>query len=219
MNIIKKIVVIIELIIILGVLTFITKASSKDSLFCIYLDPGHGGFDGGTTCNNKEIIEKDLTLEVSLTLASRLRSSGYIVKLTREKDEALNSSKKEDIYKRVDLINKSNANLYISIHANSYPNTVVHGAQVFYNHTNNQNKLLAESIMKNLKIIDKTNKRQIHVISDKYLTDHVVIPGCLVEIGFLSNPYDLANLRDKTYLNNLCEMIYLGIVEYLDYIK
>lgn len=219
MNVIKKIVIIIEFIIILGLSTFITKAHSKDNSFYIYLDPGHGGFDGGTTCNNKVIIEKDLTLEVSLALASRLRSSGYIVKLTREKDVALHSSKKEDIYKRVDLINKSNATLYISIHANSYPSAIVHGAQVFYNQTNNQNKLLAECIMKNIKIIDKTNTRQIHSITDKYLTDHVIVPGCLVEIGFLSNQYDLANLQDKTYLNNLCEMIYLGIVEYLDYIK
>ncbi len=220
MIIIKKIaIIIIEIIIIISVSSLISKASNESTPFFIYIDPGHGGFDGGTVGLNDDMVEKEITLEVSLLLASKLRNSGYVVKLTREKDEALSNTKREDIYKRVNIINQSKATMYISIHANSYPNSIVHGAQVFYNEKNEKNKVLSTCIMNNLKIIDNTNKREIHSISDKYLTDHVSIPGCLVEVGFLSNKYDLQNLKDAMYLNNLCEMIYLGITEYLDYLK
>lgn len=201
------------------VFSFVTKASTNNTLFYIYIDPGHGGFDGGTVALDKSIIEKDITLDISLLLASRLRNSGFAVELTRKKDESLGPTKKEDIYKRVDLINKSKATIYISIHANSYPSQNVHGAQVFYNDKNDGNKILANCIMQNLKVIDNTNKRTIHSIEDKYLTDNVTITGCLVEIGFLSNQYDLNNLMSKSYRSNLCEMIYIGILEYLDYLK
>lgn len=210
---------IIGIIILVSVIFIVPKAQNTSKVFYIYLDPGHGGFDGGTTNEDKSVIEKDITLEISLLLASYLRNNGYVVKLTREKDTALSNTKKEDIYKRVDLINKSKATLYISIHANSYPSNTVHGAQVFYNENNANNKILSECIMHNIKIIDKTNKREIHSIKDKYLTDNVNIPGCLVEVGFLSNQNDLADLTNKTYISNLCEMIYLGICEYLDYLK
>lgn len=220
MIIIKKfIIIVLEIIILIGVTTHISKAKNDESPFFIYIDPGHGGFDGGTTNSNSDIIEKDITLEISLLLASKLRQSGYVVKLTREKDIALSKIKRDDIYKRVDLINESKATIYISIHANSYPHQAVHGAQVFYNANNENNKKLASLIMNNLKIIDSTNTRDIHSIKDKYLMDHVLVPGCLVEVGFLSNSYDLNNLTNATYQNNLCEMIYLGITEYLDYLK
>lgn len=194
----------------------VTAALPTPSPICIYIDPGHGGFDGGTTSIDKTIIEKDITLQASLKLAHYLRRTGYLVKLTRETDNALGNNKKEDIHKRVSLINNSQAILYVSIHANSYPSRIAHGAQVFYQDHNDQNIKLAKSIMRTIKAVDDTNKRGVSLIKDKYLVDHIEITGCLIELGFLSNDHDLNSLTNKQYLDDLIQMIYLGIMEYLE---
>lgn len=195
------------------------KVSQGRNSVLIYIDPGHGGFDGGCTDKTKMVLEKNITLKMSLLLTSYLRRSGYMVKLTREKDQALGKTKKEDIYKRVEKINSSHAKLYISIHANSFPSDKVHGAQVFYGVGQLENKNLALSIMNLIKCVDSTNKRTIEPLRDKYLVDHVTIPGCLIEVGFLSNAYDLENLLNDIYIQNLTQMIYLGIMEYIDNLK
>lgn len=224
MIIIKK-QTIFSLLFILGILfsfgVIITKtyATKTNETFHIYIDPGHGGFDGGCEDKLKTVMEKDITLNISLLLASYLRSTGYIVNLTRNTDTALANTKKDDIYKRVKLINDSNADIYISIHANSYPSPIVKGAQVFYSNTNNNNKLISEVMMKKIKMVDSLNKREPLCIKDKYLLDHVNITGCLVEVGFLTNEIELLNLTNNEYISDLVKCMYLGIVEYLDYLK
>lgn len=180
----------------------------------IYIDPGHGGFDAGTTSPINSLKEKDLTLEISIKLKEKLERFGYRVLLTRYKDTALGKTKKEDIYKRVDLINQKSTILFISIHANAYPSEIVSGAQVFYKKTD-ENKKLSEKIQSFLKEIDQTNHRLAKPITDKYLVDHSEPLGCLIEVGFLSNKKDLNNLTNPTYQDQLVTMITLGIVSYI----
>lgn len=220
-DIIKKILFIIFIgILSIGIFTCImsAKAFKKTKEVYIYLDPGHGGYDGGCTSKDKTIIEKDITLKITILLANYLRQTGYKVSLTRSKDEAISENKAEDIHKRVELINNSHATLYISIHANSFPSNTVKGAQVFYKNSS-ENKILASIIMKKLQILDSTNHREPLVIKDKYLVDNIDIPGCLIEVGFLTNENDLNNLIMPTYQEDLAFTVYLGIIEYLDYFK
>lgn len=203
----------------LSLIRFKLVADNFNNTFIIYIDPGHGGFDGGCTSLDKVYKEKDITLEISLLLSSYLRSSGIIVKLTRESDISLAGTKKEDIYKRVDLINKSNANLYLSIHANSFPSSIVSGAQVFYNSNNDNNKKIAEILTNKIHLIDRSNNRTALPIKNKYLVDNVNITGCLIEVGFLTNINDLDKLKNKNYISDFVQLLYIGIVEYLDYLK
>ena len=96
-------------------LTFITFIVIIGGLGCtinyineediIYIDPGHGGFDGGASSNDKKILEKDLVLNISLKLKYYLEQIGYKVLLTRDRDIALSNTKTKDIHKRVSLIN------------------------------------------------------------------------------------------------------------------
>lgn len=181
----------------------------------IYIDPGHGGFDGGALSKNKEVIEKDLVLEISLKLAYYLKQMGYKVALTRDKDTALAHTKKEDIYKRVELINSNNTLLYVSIHANSYPNKSVKGAQCFYDNSLEENKLLASYISEMLKAINPYNNRKEKIITGKYLINNSEKVGCLIEVGFLSNAEELALLKTKSYQEKLAYGIFLGILKYL----
>ena len=84
----------------------------------IVIDPGHGSKDVGTSYNN--IYEKDLNLSISKFLEKELTKNGASVLLTRDGDYDLsspnaNQRKKSDFDNRIELINKSKADMYISI--------------------------------------------------------------------------------------------------------
>ena len=197
------------ILLILFIPNILTKAESQ----VIYLDPGHGGFDGG--CVGNGLIEKDITLNITLKLKRHLESSGYVVYLTREVDKALSNDKANDIYKRVALINNAKTLIYISIHANSYPHESVKGAQTFYKQSEN-NKKLAELIQQSLQQIDLKNHRFAKSITGKYLLEHTNKTGCLVEVGFLSNKEESVRLTDEHYQNKIAYAIYAGILSYLE---
>lgn len=196
----------------LGAVIELIGASNNPS---IYIDPGHGGFDGGATSLNKDTVEKDITLPISLKLAYFLEQMGYKVYLTRNSDVALAKTKTEDIHKRVKLINESSSILYISIHANSYPQEKAKGAQTFYNDCIAANQELAQAIMEMLKIIDPYNNREAKSIQGKYLIDKTQKIGCLVEVGFLSNTLEKRKLKTEDYQEKLAYTIFLGIMKYL----
>ena len=179
----------------------------------IYLDPGHGGFDGGCINNELSIIEKDIVLDISLKLKNILERSGYLVLLTRESDISLADNKREDILKRVSLINDSNAICFVSIHANSYPSKQISGAQSFYKKEDSLE--LAKLIQENIQKIDIKNDRKTKKLDGKYLLDHVNKIGCLVEVGFLSNDNEAKRLKNDFYQTMIAYAVYLGITEYI----
>lgn len=183
----------------------------------VFIDPGHGGEDGGTSYNG--ILEKNINLEFAFTLKEILNREGYKVFLTRDDDYDLASEKsklrkREDILKRVDLINSSNCFLYLSIHTNSYSSNKVHGAQVFYNSNNIDSKNLANCIQKSIVKEVKNTSRVALTIRNKYLVDNIKKVGCLIEIGFLSNNEERLLLQSNGYQIVLSEAILLGIKEY-----
>lgn len=205
------------MLITIGISVLSVKATQfNHNRYYVYIDPGHGGFDGGATSVDKNTIEKDITLCTSLYLKTYLERTGIKVKLTRNKDEALAKNKKEDIHKRVKLINDSNCDIYISIHANAYPAESVKGSQTFYNTILEENATLATNIMNQLQQLDTSNKRVSKSITGKYLLEHTNKVGCLVELGFLTNQTDLQNLKNDQYLQKVAFYIYLGIIQYFE---
>jgi len=94
--------------------------------FTVVIDAGHGGKDGGAV-GHKGLLEKDLNLDVSIRLASKIRTQypEVSVLLTRSCDEFL------PLQSRADFVNKNNADLFISIHTNSAETRSAHGTEVF----------------------------------------------------------------------------------------
>ena len=110
----------------------------------IYLDPGHGGKDPGAVWDN--IYESDINLEISLQIQEELEKNGAIVYLTRYGDYDLSANyaelrKRSDLSRRANIINRSQADVYLSIHLNSDISTTWKGAQVFYNTINEKNEM------------------------------------------------------------------------------
>ncbi|MGD7025017.1 N-acetylmuramoyl-L-alanine amidase CwlD [Rossellomorea vietnamensis] len=192
----------------------------------IYLDPGHGGADGGADSGegNAKVYEKDIAFNVAVMLRDYFQEQGALVILTREEDHDLapegmkgySRRKTEDLKKRLDLINSSNADLYLSIHLNSIPSSRWSGAQTFYNPKFKENKEVATSIQSELIRNLENTKREAKGIQNVYLVKHINKPGALVEIGFLSNPGEKANLMTEKYQQKVAASIYEGVLKYYD---
>ena len=180
----------------------------------IYLDPGHGGPDGGATGSNH--LEKDITLEVASRVRDYLQEQGALVIMTRETDTDLapegmkgySRRKAEDLRKRVEIINRSEAELYISIHLNAIPSPKWSGAQSFYYGKYEENEKVAKYIQDELRI---NLAKRIHGI---YLMQNVTKPGALVEVGFLSNPAEAKRLSQPKYQDKIASSVYKGVLRY-----
>lgn len=182
----------------------------------IILDAGHGGKDGGAEVGN--VKEKDVNLRVVIVLKDALEEKGANVILTRTGDDDLSEDgvsrrKKSDFDKRIEIINNTNPDMYLSIHQNIFESSKYRGAQVFYVSNNSYNKHLAEVIQSELNSFTKTN-RKIKEMRGKYMYDRLNPMGVLVECGFLSNYFDRTNLLNEGYVKKLSLKITQGVINY-----
>lgn len=210
----KKLFALVSLILNISIISYV-KGENLDLIGkVIYIDPGHGGIDPGATY--KDIYEKDINLSIALKLKKELENNGAIVYLTRYDDIDLsistNNHKKSDLNNRVRAINNSNADLFISIHLNSY-GTSWHGVQIFYDDNNSTNEVLASIMDKNIKNLNgnRTYKKK----NNLYLLKNIKIPGILVEVGFLSNENERYLLTNSKYQEKVSKSLCNGIKEYL----
>jgi len=91
----------------------------------VVIDPGHGGMDPGARGVSR-VYEKDITLAVSREVREHLeRKGGYKVILTRDRDVFIR------LRDRVAIARKLGADLFVSVHADSMPNSLVRGASVY----------------------------------------------------------------------------------------
>ncbi|MGJ3204157.1 N-acetylmuramoyl-L-alanine amidase CwlD [Geobacillus thermoleovorans] len=186
----------------------------------IVLDPGHGGPDGGAV--GGEAVEKDIALNVAKKLRDYLQQQGALVLMTRETDRDLASPstrgysrrKTEDLRERTAFINKSNADLFISIHLNAIPSPRWRGAQTFYYGSFIENERLAKFIQAELRRNLENTHRVAKMIDTVYLLKHAKKPGALVEVGFLSNPDERELLASDHYQTQLAASIYKGVLRY-----
>ncbi|MBY0121955.1 N-acetylmuramoyl-L-alanine amidase CwlD [Bacillus sp. S/N-304-OC-R1] len=186
----------------------------------ILLDPGHGGPDGGA--GDDAVLEKDIALAVSLKVRDLLQQQGALVLMTREDDRDLapegtrgySRRKVEDLKQRLEMINNSGAEFFISIHLNSIPSPRWSGAQTFYTTRKNDNGRAAKFIQDELRRNLENTTRRAKELNNVYILKHANIPGSLVEIGFLSNPAEKANLKNEQYQNKVAASIYMGILRH-----
>ncbi len=103
-----------------------TRKVSHNKL--IVIDPGHGGRDGGAV-GYKRHLEKDIVLQISKRLAKILKSEGYRVQMTRDRDKTVS------LKYRAKYARKNKPDLFISIHGNSVPKKNAHkakGIEIYY---------------------------------------------------------------------------------------
>jgi len=92
----------------------------------VVIDAGHGGRDPGATSVSGNMTEKALTLELARELRDRLAKSGRVrIALTRDDDHYL------ELDQRAAIARHLGASLFLSLHADSAPNSLARGATIY----------------------------------------------------------------------------------------
>ena len=112
------------IVILLNIYLFSLHSQETKNLnnFTVVIDPGHGGKDPGAVSNG--FYEKIIALNTSLKLGQILQDNGIKVIYTRDRDKFVN------LLERANIANKSDAQLFISIHCNSH-SSQAYGAETF----------------------------------------------------------------------------------------
>ncbi|NGQ97220.1 N-acetylmuramoyl-L-alanine amidase CwlD [Brevibacillus sp. SYP-B805] len=188
----------------------------------IAIDAGHGGIDGGAVSADGEVLEKEVTLAISMYLRDFLQQAGAFVVMTREEDKDLASPevhqlkarKSEDIRKRVKYVNDNAPDFLVSIHLNAFPSPRWFGAQTFYYPAYKESGELASLIQDEIKRVLENTDRKPAITDDVFLIREVQCPAVLVEVGFLSNKAEAGQLRSASYQKAMANAIYQGILRH-----
>ena len=169
----------------------------------VVLDAGHGGSDYGAI--REGINEKDITLDVTQRVASILKSKGYKVALTRSDDTFVS------LQDRVEFSENEAPEIFVSIHVNSAVATEPKGIETHYYHdySNELAKTVHSHLMKEI----DTKDRGL-VKSKFYVINHTTVPAILVEMGFISNEEERAELISDKRKQKTAKAIAEGIIEY-----
>ena len=183
---------------------------------CIVIDAGHGGFDPGKVAFDG-VNEKNINLAIASKLSTFLEEGGAVIRNTRIEDSSLSESKRQDLKSRAEIANNSKADIFVSIHQNSFPKSSVKGAQVFYYKGSEEGKKLAGFIQSRLKeVVDIGNSRIAKANDSYYVLKQIKIPSVIVECGFLSNSVEHNKLMSSEYQEKLAWAIYMGILDYFN---
>ena len=193
----------------------------------VVLDPGHGGSDPGTV-SSRRIDEKRLVLDITKRVKRKLNASNVAVRMTRSRDTTLSL---QDRPKRAA---RWGGDVFVSIHANSASSTAC-GIETFVmpaagfpstasskpesrsykgNKHDAVNTLLAGLVQHGALAHTGATDRGVKRARFAVLRD-APCPAALVEVGFLSNQKEAAQLTTVAYRDAVAQGIAHGILTYL----
>ena len=192
----------------------------------IFLDPGHGGKDSGAFYYN--VAEKDLNMQIYRKLRTKLEELGYKVLTSRDSDIDV-----DFVTERSRMVNKTNSDIFISIHFNATGNTYskASGIQTYsyrdepdypskinkywHNHPDrmSESKRLAAAIHSSL--LAETGAKDAGLLESSFaVLRETAKPAVLLELGYMDNFSENQQIRDSHYQDKLVAGIVKGIQKY-----
>ncbi len=179
--------------------------------FRVVIDPGHGGPDPGAV-GIGGLRETDVVLDVSLQLARLLQARGVDVVLTRTTEVDV------DLPPRVALANASNADAFVSVHANalSMARPDVNGIETFYfEGGSSRSRALAAALQQQMLAISPGSPDRGVRTARFFVIRRTVMPSALVEMGFVTGSLDARRLADPNFRRRMAIALATGILTYL----
>jgi N-acetylmuramoyl-L-alanine amidase len=183
-----------------------TSSTTPRGKLIVVVDPGHGGKDPGAI-GLGGLQEKDVVLPISRRVAEILEQNGVQAVLTRNSDFFV------ELQGRVDIAERANATLFVSIHGNAVDNRPdVNGLETYYYESGNRlAQAVHSSVLQNINTIKDRKVRQARF----YVLRRSSMPSILVEVGFITGQEDNPRLATPSYQNRMAEAIAHGILKYL----
>jgi N-acetylmuramoyl-L-alanine amidase len=172
----------------------------------VVIDPGHGGKDPGAI-GIGGLQEKQVILPISKQIAAILEKEGIKVVMTRDSDYFV------DLAPRVAIAERANADVFVSIHANSMGlnRPDVNGLETYYFSSGQRlAQIIHRNILQRVTIRDRGVRR-----ARFYVLRKSSMPSVLVEVGYMTGREDNPRLRTAAYQTQMAEAIARGILQYL----
>jgi N-acetylmuramoyl-L-alanine amidase len=182
------------------------QRSAINGRVVVLIDPGHGGKDPGAVGLGR-LREKDVILPISKRIAQVLQQNGVQVVMTRDSDYFVT------LPGRVQLAERANADVFVSIHANAIGpgRSDVSGLETYYYDSGlGLARTVHKSILQSVNVRDRGVRRARFFVLRKSS-----MPSILVETGYLTGRDDNAKLRSSAYQNQMADAIARGILQYL----
>ena len=172
----------------------------------VFIDPGHGGYDDGSSGNG--LLEDELNLQIGLKLQKKLEARGIEVKMSRTTDKYLS------LGERAEMANEYGADIFVSNHINSFEQASANGIETYYHKDKSSHKPLSDDIQNNaIKQTGAVNRgvknRNFAVLRES------TMPSSLFEAGFISNKAEASKLGSDAYQDKLATALADGIEKYL----
>lgn len=193
----------------------------------VFLDPGHGALNengvadrgaGENSFYNKMtgLLESDLNLILAKAIKEQLVAAGYTVIMSREGFYPHTMT----ISDRAKIANESGADIFISVHANSFANDAAYGSRVYYckNQSNaKESKSLAAAFAKAMGNYPGISGKKFSPENADYVVIRdTEIPAILIESCFLTNQEDAQNAADPAWIRAFAYAAREGVDAYFD---
>lgn len=173
----------------------------------VAIDPGHGGRDPGAV-GIGGLQEKQVIFPISQQVATILRQQGVEVVMTRNQDIEL------DLEPRVQVAERADADLFVSIHANaiSLSRPDVNGLETYYYSSAGARfaRTVHDIVLRTMGMSDR-RVRQARF----YVIRRTSMPAILIEVGFVTGAEDIHNLRDPEWRSEMANAIARGILTHI----
>lgn len=184
----------------------------------IVLDPGHGGSDSGAI-GPTGVMEKSVTLRVANELKRLLVKEGATVYMTRNADIEVSKKRAkatdiEELQARCDIANEKKADIFVSIHMDSFTNEAAKGTTGYYYALGDKrSRTLADKIRAG--VVDQIGTQSRGTQScNFYVVKHTDMPATLLEIAFISNKSEEKLLDSEDGIRKAAQGIADGIADY-----
>ncbi|MEC5424100.1 N-acetylmuramoyl-L-alanine amidase [Virgibacillus sp. C22-A2] len=173
--------------------------------YTIVIDPGHGGNDPGAI-GLGGVYEKDFVTSTATKVEQQLNAAGATVIMTRSGDNYAS------LEERIRISQSSNTDAFISLHFDSFPIFSINGISTYF-YSNGTDNELAQSVHTSLASTISLKDRGVR-FGDYRVLRYNDAPSILMELGFISNPDDLAAINTESFQNNVAEAITTGLKNY-----
>lgn len=181
----------------------------------VVLDAGHGGYDPGAV--RDDIHESKINLAIVYNYTKDLfEQSDIKVYYTRTTDTFV------ELNDRAKFASKVGADCFVSLHQNTYSDPKIKGLSVYHSSLNTNKgvsgltgKKMADFFVE--RMCSKLEMKKIGRIDQPLtVTTHNSVPAVLIELGFMSNPDELARLSDPEFQKKAGQALFDTIVQLFD---
>ncbi|MBN1350845.1 N-acetylmuramoyl-L-alanine amidase [candidate division KSB1 bacterium] len=172
----------------------------------ICIDPGHGGEDPGAQTNTPfYYTEKQFNLSLAKKVQTILEDNGHTVYLTRDGDQYIS------LYDRAQIANSTNADVFVSIHANGSSDPTSEGMEAFHYTGSSSGRSLANLILNSMHDEFRDHIKRGVFSANFAVLRLTLMPAALIECEFITNPHQARFLQDERNQNIMAEAIARGI--------